>query len=719
MIVATDARTREPAAGRRQKVLTLAEGRHIGDFTVYRDSVYGTGGRSYTSTFYALPDTPRLARDAATGGPEFDFLWYRTPPGHADQRAGGLVMLTVELAPTADERTLLEQEIAAAYAPELLDDIELLSIPFSDGQVALSFAGETGDGDVAAQVAGAGPARLAGGQRATFAVDMTQDGAALLWKSIEDGPGLFHVSYDLVFDAHLDDIELRVWCDVRSSLQIASTRLSAGALAPSTLRETLTTQRVAGTQLTTQRPLAPDDEERLRDLGQQLLEAALASALFERGSGAAPPRLRPYTTEMETTLNHTFTQSFPVRRHAVLDDVIRLDADAAQLGERLRRIDLDGGFFRIMEVSVHCTVDFEHDPIDVVQVALVYDATGPTGRVVRKRDMLFRDRMAPQTFRFDLAAPDERTYSYAADVHYSDGATTRLSFAPTDATAVVLDLDGLGVLRVDVALRDVVFDIVQSVVVDLLHPPSGLTQRIILNGLRTSQTWEAVVGGSPGPYSYRVAWVTKDGRTEQPWAEAVGTRLALDMPAELRPGAEVMLVAGGDFAGLAQIVVDLRAGPQDADVASLSFTDAGQTQSWRPARSRPGPLSYELRTTIVRRDGSRETTDWRADDRPVIVVRDVLRFELSDIGRWVDFGGAVSLALVELTFDDEQTAIHERQTLVLHDRADEPRWSFRLGSPDRHTYRHRLTLVAPGGSRAVSEWHEAEASILVLAPGEQ
>jgi hypothetical protein len=713
-------------------MLTLVDSRRIGAFTVYRDTSYQDGQRSYTSRFFALPDLPRLARDV-DGGPAWDFLWFRAQPGQeADGAAGGgLVTLTVELGPTADERAMLEQAIPGAFDGQAPAAVELAPVPFRAGSVALAVAGEGAgpDGELAGQVAGSGPARLAGWERASFAVQLTRDGAAVAGQAVEAGLALFHVSYDLLFEAHLDDVQLRVWCDVRSSLRVVTDRLATGSVDPGELRERLTAERLAGTELITEQPVPPEDRQTLERLGQQLLEATLASALFELdGEEAGQPGLlvdgqlgrpRAYSTTMETRLNHTFTQSFPVERRVVLDGLLRLEAEGAQLASRLRRVDLDGGFFRIMEVKVYCTVDFQHDVVETVKVTMAYDATGPSGRVRRTAELVFREGSTVQTFRFDLASPDQRAFRYDVDVWYrSDPEPTHLSFPEAEATSVVLDLDRLGVLRVDVELRDVPFAAVRTAVVDLVHPPTGLSHRMVLDGGRPSGTWEAVVRQAPGPYRYQVAWVTPTDRVEEPWHDATSARLALDAPPELWRTASVELISAGDFTELAQIVVDLRTGPEDGQVESLTFTEPGQTLTWEPRTGDPAGFRYQVRRTVLYRDGTVHPGGWEDDDRPVLVVRDLLLFEVTVVARLLDLGGTVALALVELELDGGAEGGRQRTTLVVRDRAEQPRWKARLPSPDRHDYRHRLTLVARDGQRTVSPWREGREGFLVLRPEE-
>ncbi len=706
-------------------MLTLAGSLQVGSFTLFRDVVYRDGVRSFSPLFYALPAAPRLARDA-DGAPLFDFLWYHTPPGAGGEApgGGGLVTLTVELAPNEEEKAELAAAVTAALAAEGLAAPEIRSVPFRAGTVDLAFAGETGEGgDFASRVAGSGPAHLAGGQRATFAVDLSRDGATLLAQALagsHDLHNLLWARYDLVFDHRLDDVELRVWCDARRAQETAAARRAAGPLDPARLRETLIAERTAGVELLAERPLAEDERAALETLGHELLDAALADAFPPAAEGDAPPASGG--VELEARLNHTFRQTFPAAQHAVLAGFVRLDGTPEQLAARVRRIDLDGGFFRIMEVQVHCLADFAAGPIETVWVRLDYDATGPTGRVRRSGELVFRAGAPPaQSFRTDLATPDQRAFRYEVEVFYAGNAEpTRIAYPATEGTAIVLDLDRLGVLRVEAGLRDVPLERVRAAVLELEYPPLGLSHTLILDGERPAGVWQAVVREAPGEYAYRVSWLTADGRRLE--SERQTTRrptLALDAPASLLETASVRLVAAGDFAGLAQIVVDLET-PTETDTggevysAQYAFTKAGETKVWEPPVADRAGFRYRVRFTFVDAGGGVRALDWQEDDRPVLVVRDVLRFEVAVVPRLLDLGGALAMALLALEHRDEAAGLHETTTLVLRDREAEARWAFRLAAPDRHTYRYQLTLIPKQGPRTVTPWQEAEAGVLVL-----
>ncbi|HYG61650.1 MAG TPA: hypothetical protein VEL74_03645 [Thermoanaerobaculia bacterium] len=665
-------------------MLTLADRLRIEPFTLFRDVIYKDGARSYTARLYALPDAPRLARDQ-DGGPAFGFVWYRTPAGEEAPGGGGMVTLTVELGPSSEEKERLAAAVAAALPAERLEDIEILSMPFRAGTVSLAFAGEEGaregpTGDFAARVAGSGPARLAGSQRATFTVELTRDGAALLHQCLERGLDLFHARYDLLYDYRLDDVELRIWCDARGE------------------------DRLSGVEVVTTRHLDPEEHQALERIGHELLDAALAGG--------------------DTVVDLSFTQAFPVEGRAALDGTIRLGVPLAELansGQRVRQVDLEGSFFTVLEVPVHCTVDFSEGPIETVRVKVEYDVTGPAGRVHTTGEYLFsRAASGPYLFRTALASPGQRTVRCEAEVFYAGNAEPlRVAYPPAEGTAIVLDLDRLGVLRVEVGLRDVPLERIRAAVVDLEIPPLGLTHRMVLDGETPAGLWQPVTRVStPPPFRYRATWLTAGGeRIETEWRDSTAGAIALDAPRSLVSKARVQLVGAGDFSGLAQIVVDLEAEVEGrVHRGQLAFSTAGESRTWEVPGAQLG-FRYRSRFTLVGTDGAVRSLEWVDQDGPVLVVRDPLRFEVRIVSRLLDLGGSLNLALLALEPEDAEGA--GRSTLILRRPDEEAVWSFGLAAPDRHRYRWQLTLIPKQGERTTTPWQEAEAGVLVLRPPAQ
>ncbi len=696
-------------------MLTLADSFQIDSFTLFRDYVYREGRGGFGSRFYALPSSPRLARDGA-GRPAFDFVWYRRPAGAAGPaaEAGGLVTLTAELAPTTAERHVLASAIGEHLGAAAPPTVEVLSVPFTGGTVELAYAGEGAPGELATGIAGRGPATLTGGERTTFAVELSAEGAALLWQALERGTEVFHLRFDLICEHRLGDVELRAWCDAERAHRVLTERLALGSVSRPEVRELLVSRRLAGMEIVTEQALPAERVAALEALGAGLLEAALASAFFAASPGeGTQTTLCPYAPGLSAQLNHTFAQSFPLEHHLVVQGLLGLGIPVAALGERVRRVDLSHGFSEVMEVKVYAAVDFADGVIPAVKATLEYDETSPSGeRVSSRGELIFRSGDTVGTFRTDLAAPHLRRFHYTVDVYY-DGSPepARLAFPPVETSALVLDLDAFGVLAVDVSLRDVPFDDVRKVIVDLEYPTRSLSRRLILDGEHSVGAWREVVREQPGPYRYRVAWITAAGaRLETDWREATSRRLALDAPPELRRlASRVELVSAGDFGGLAQIVAEIESLTGDSSPTQLVFQAAGERQTWTAPTAAP---HYRVRQTLVLADGDLVPLGWVESDRGVFIVRDPLRRSVQVVGRLLDLGGAWKLALVAL---EPGSGAAARTTLVLRDGQAAPLWSFRAAE-ESGAFRYQLTLIRSTGERVETPWQEGRGEILVLRP---
>lgn len=689
-------------------MLVGADSFRVGGFTVYRDG--RPPGAAPSSRFYLLPDAPRLARNGDVDTPALHVLWYRRPPGApvaAADRAGGIAILTVDLATSPDRAAVVRQGIAE-HTDLAADAIEILPFPATAGSVTLSLGGEAGAGELAMRVMGNGPARLIGTERATFTIELSPDGAALLAQAIEDDLGVLEVRYDLGFEQCIEGARLRVWCDARRALDVLARGAAGGPVPQADAAVVISAQHAAGFEVLSDVALAPERQRALDDLGARLLAGVISDQLYAR-----PDRLRDYDASLDARLNCTIDERAPLESHAVVAGALRIGGTAAARAQRIERIDLDGGFFKTLGVQVLCPVDFAAGPVDLVKVTLSYAA----GTIERSAQLVFRDAATVGTFRFDLASPDQTAYDYAVEVYYRS-MTEPARFQRTGATGdlVVLDVGDLGVLRTTVVLGAVPFDLVRTAVVELAYPSRDLTETFVLDADHRTATWTAVVRETVGPVRYRASWLMASGeRLAGAWAESASPRIVLDPP-PLGRAMQIQVVAAGDFAELTQIVVELHAGTDAASDAQLAFTRAGEVQTWRP-RSTGGELRYRARQTMVYRDGTSGQLDWVDHTEPVLVVRDTLRFEVAIVARFLDLGQSLRLALLQLqpiTPGGDGPA----QSFVLRDRLAETTWRFRMDSPERHRYRYQLTLVPPHGDPRVLPWIESEDSVLVLRPPE-
>jgi len=346
---------------------------------------------------------------------------------------------------------------------------------------------------------------------------------------------------------------------------------------------------------------------------------------------------------------------------------------------------------------------------------VTYDQTGPGGRVARTADFVFRDGVGAQRFRTDLAAPDLRAVGWRAEVHYrGEAEPTVLEQAPTETTAIVLDLDGTGVLAVTVSVREPRWDVAGSATVDLFHPATGDRHRIVLDPTMPTDRWTAVVRTVPGPVRYTVSWHRPGGDVVEPERETVARDIVVEPPPSLFAQTGVQLVAVGSFDGLAQLIVEVRTGP-DATAVPFAFTAAGQDAQWSDPGLDPAALAYQSRQTLVDTDGGRTEFDWVDQDAPVLVAGDQLRFDVLVQPRLLDLGGRYRLALLELA---PGMAIPTRPaaTLVLRDRDTVQHWSFRMSAAGESTFWHRLALIPSTGQRTVGDWIQQRTAIVVPTP---
>jgi len=274
------------------------------------------------------------------------------------------------------------------------------------------------------------------------------------------------------------------------------------------------------------------------------------------------------------------------------------------------------------------------------------------------------------------------------------------------------------VLPVEVALGRVHLTGFTGADVRIEIPELGLDHRVLLDAAAPRARWVAVTRRLQAPAArVRATWLRDDGPPlDSPW-EPIGASLRiLDSPwGELRR-ARLVVVAAGELTGLSKLIVEVRAlGAEPDAVEIFELTAPGQEREASLAVAELA-IGYEYRVTAVYEDGAHRADAWRASDRPVLVVRDRARVDVTVTPRLLDLGGAWLLARVELRHVDPVSGDEQRAALTLT-RAGEPaHWHFRARDPSRRDWEHRVTLVAADGSRHVRPWEQARSDVLVLAP---
>ncbi len=140
---------------------------------------------SDTTKYYYVVDQARLATDS-TGTPMFSFLRYAqtagTPvdaPERAEAEGGGIVHAVVSLAVTPDQLTEARRELR-----RLKPGAQLMGpIVYTRGRFALVSSFRDPAGNLVSQVAGFGVAGVLDGSRMSMSLNLTKQGAKILWES--------------------------------------------------------------------------------------------------------------------------------------------------------------------------------------------------------------------------------------------------------------------------------------------------------------------------------------------------------------------------------------------------------------------------------------------------------------------------------------------------------------------------------------------------------
>lgn len=167
-----------PAAATAQQQILLDKPVRAGDLIVFPDL-------SDPTAYYYVVDKPKLATDA-NGRPQFSFLRYvqntrGTGGGDAPSEGdgGGIVHAVVALSVARDQIQAAQRELQRVKPGAQIKG----PVMFKSGKFGLVTSFKDPQGRLASQVVGLGNAPLLDGEKAAVSMQLTKEGAKLLWES--------------------------------------------------------------------------------------------------------------------------------------------------------------------------------------------------------------------------------------------------------------------------------------------------------------------------------------------------------------------------------------------------------------------------------------------------------------------------------------------------------------------------------------------------------
>ena len=666
---------------------------------------------------------------------------------------------------------------------KLAPALHINMMPIKDGTVSLSVLGETAGGtgnEFVGQLVGVGKVSMLGNNRASFMAKLTHDGAVALWTMLEKNLPAIRVAYDLKYNHRLDAVTMVVWCDAKKSYNATqemwqslqedasfsrrtsgnTTTLSSShnenKSAGDVVQAAASASQASGVQIIPEADssvVTPEQTEELIRVGNQMIADFLAGTILEFKPGEQAKfkdqpdlqtelpsygdtkyghhgikfyDLKKWDESMNVRLDHRFTSKAVLESTAGPNDNLANILQGQDPTKFRTEIELNAAFYQYMDVQVVCTADFDQDPVDLVEAHIAYNATSPQGPIDASKDFVFKKDSPPQRFSTYIAGPDKKSYDYRYTVFYKETNAKLTVDGKSDESVLVVDTDRLGVLRVEIETGLIDWTKVKTALVKTAYGSGTAIKQaeFTLTQQNPKEVWlEAIAKEVTDPYRYSVTFIDLENRQiTAPEQTSTAKQLVINQP--LQEDLEVAVIPAGEFGTdglISRIAVALRyEDPANKYKADDTFIldDSKKTATWKVPLMNPDLRNYQFQTTVFYSDGVTRSDDWRSTDNKVLAVGDPYGFRVQITPRLLK-SPPYAFATIHLTFKDAPASILAEKTIEISDFTKPLYWRFRLGSPDRHTYKYQLTLFKDDGSDVKLPETEASQEVLVLKPPQQ
>lgn len=707
-------------------------------------------------TFYALPSSPRFRRQ--DGLPVFKFIKYRLPIDRPDgKKGGGYVFFDTELAVSDTDLAKLQQALDTRLAEEhrrlgrtgAPPTAKLGTITYVKGDVNLLLEK---DGVLIEKVMGAGHPSLYGNNVASFAVELSPEGAAVFEAAMQGaGASMVSVVYKLHFWVKLPPLTATVWFNASkfySFYQEVDTDWNVWGEDSyhETMREKFIESGSGGSEINFDFTL-PDPEQdkklkdKIRDWADRTLEDMVEKAMIEsiapvsEDKRKVPDGIEDVTRDISVTKAKSFRQTFkengaaewnlnPQGNLGTITSLTGPDGKALQWSDYSMTVDADDPFFRQLNVSIMTNADFERLGIHSIEVKINYTV----GSYHRGDE--FRFTKPDDVHRFATYVENNVwSYKYSYQVNYKGSSKIFQSEEiETDETELTINVDDTGVFILDVEPGDLNFTQVSQVQLlvayeDSAHGVQRFERQCTIDENNRQHTLrELILEPTRKPYTYRAKYFMTDGK-EYSLApvEGLSDRLYVNDPfSETRT---VGIRAIGDLENEVDIIfVDLKYLDEENDYSqtkSVALSKSNPFDDWSFPVISPTGGRVVYSGNIRRKDGTvEEIEETLAKGDTLLVgprVEDVLEVEvLPDL---IDFT-AVKLARVSLEYQDQANGIDERHDIIFRQGASgSEKWSVDLKDKSKNQYRWKVTFyLVAGGSKEIDWQTTTEPTLLPELP---
>ena len=730
----------------------------INDVTIYADT-------DLDYQFYGIPNVPRL-RYGPDGKWAFEFLKYREDAQRmADSptasRGGGYIQFDTELvvpdAVAAQIKEQLQERLDKKYQSwgQKAPDVRFAPVWYvGDDKSAVSLITMQPKADgtgMVMNILGTGKPSLLGNNTASFAMELSERGAALFWQACHMATLPVAVVYDLKFMGAIPAITMHVWLhseQIHESWQSISKDIDDDACGSTDesytnyMQEYFRKYNVAGVDINVVDPgLSADVQKLVKDMqdnGWSLLENTLKDDMKDRfdptkdadkGEAGAfgntvRDSLQAYSNDLDVFYTAKQTLPFPIHPQGSLQGFLKTPGPDGKLpdpNDFFKEISLDDPFFKMLQVRVHCNADFQNDPIYSVKVHIGY---GPT-----VKDLVFTDSANSQFFQAWRDPALGNKYKYWMEVNYKN--SDRVFKTPeiqTDETQLVASVNELGILRVQFVAGSIQWDRTDNAEIHIKYEDSennvGPSEDVFqLKPDSRTATWtRQIFAPVNNPYTYKCIFIQKTSeRLETDWQSSQAPLLLIDDMYE--DHFAIQFIASSSFDHIDKIVLDMsyEDQPHNYAVADKYQLKQGQdSYSWIVPLFKGAPKQFKYRSTVAYKDGRTTQSDWKTGTgSQTVVVGEVFadRLSISCLTDLIDFT-TVKLVKVVCRYQDPPNYIDASEDFVFTSATKTaPAWSVGIMDAAKRQYTYGVTYyMTDGTSRTVPDTATTDPTIVLQVP---
>lgn len=721
-------------------MLSLTDGFSIEGVDFFRDD-------ESKETFYYLPNTVELARNA-DGSPQFQFVLYLAGlPIEGKQAGGGFLLMTTELTAPATiigQKAIAEaNKILRAEAPSpgaAIPTPKIRPVNFTGGTARLLIA--SGPASQLVSAIELGKPSLFGRNTVSVVADMPFEGAQIFADVLRQGGAIASIEYNLEFEvrlpsvvieAHISSSRVRNAVATYTTQQIVDEDFWGGDTTTEVRKRTGFSEFLREHSLveldikagSADVQLDDDMISDLRDFALGAMDKFINQEWVNVGGVLTPEQLQSEWLEFinedfEKNFDLVLTQSDVIRRQYNPGATINPAFIGAEEKKYLTIVDtIAHPFFQRLEVDVSTTFDFERfsDYVHSVVVDLTYDSPDDTGRRIRKSDSFIftKDSNSPQ--KFITAKGRANEYQVTAEVHYRNGPVLKQKLLDTTSVdpAQVISVANPGEINVKFSAPKAGFDDdLLSVDIELAYEDrrNGVTPFIESRSLTKDESEatikRAVYSPDVKPFRYRFTHVFTNQKVSTPWLEAPAGTTNLRVPTPFEDKLMLDIVPSADWSELSGMLVAVtyEDAANDVRVQQSQFfapEDAGRAKVFTAPLKDPARRMVTVAETHLFKTGAARSLPPRqvvADGRPVVVGNapgGVYRITIS--GEDLALGTDLRRATVSLRYADPAHGVLDTHGALLRDPGDLSEWFIALADPAQLDYTYRVDYFLASGER--------------------